>query len=106
MEIFDIKNMFRGWFLGDFEPSVYKTKDFEVGYLSHSKGEIWPTHYHEKVLEINLLIKGRIKFGDVIIEPGHIFIFKPFEISEPEFLEDCELVCIKTPSIPNDKVIV
>jgi hypothetical protein len=106
MEIFDIKNMFRGWFLGDFEPSVYETKDFEVGYLSHSRGEIWPSHYHEKVLEINLLIKGKIKFNNIMIEPGQIFIFKPFEVSEPEFLEDCELVCIKTPSIPSDKIIV
>ena len=82
MEIFDIKDMVRGWFVGAFSPSVYQTEDFEVGYLSHAQGEKWPAHYHEKVLEINLLVKGKIKFGDVIIEPGNVFIFKPFEVSE------------------------
>ena len=38
----NIKNMTRGWFIGNFEPSVYKTKDFEVGYLTHNKGENGP----------------------------------------------------------------
>ena len=38
--------MWRGWFIGDFEPSVLKTKDFEVGVLVHPKGEKWPAHFH------------------------------------------------------------
>ncbi len=29
----DLKNMFRGWFVGNFEPSIYKTDQFEVGVL-------------------------------------------------------------------------
>ena len=55
------------------------------------------------MLEINLLVKGKIKFGDVIIEPGNVFIFKPFEVSEPEFLEDCRVCVVKRPSIIGDK---
>ena len=35
----DLKNMFRGWFVGNFEPSIYKTDQFEVGVLFHPKGE-------------------------------------------------------------------
>ena len=30
-----------GWFVGNFEPSVFKTKNFEVGYLEHKKGDLW-----------------------------------------------------------------
>ena len=30
MEIHKIKDMIGGWFVGDFEPTAYKTKDFEV----------------------------------------------------------------------------
>ena len=29
----------RGWVIGDFEPSLLKTKDFEVGILTHLKDE-------------------------------------------------------------------
>jgi len=43
----DLKNMFRGWFVGNFEPSIYKTDQFEVGVLFHSKGEKWPNHFHK-----------------------------------------------------------
>ena len=30
--------MIKGWFVGDFEPSVYKTNDFEVGIKNKSIG--------------------------------------------------------------------
>jgi hypothetical protein len=39
------------------------------------------------------------------LEAGDIFILEPFEIADPEFLEDCEIVCVKTPS-KNDKISV
>jgi hypothetical protein len=47
MIVSDIKDMFRGWFIGNFEPAIFKSKDFEVGILFHSKGEKWPKHYHK-----------------------------------------------------------
>jgi len=40
-----------------------------------------------------------------LLEAGDIFIIEPYEISDPEFLEDCEVVVVKTPSA-NDKIPV
>ena len=34
---------------------------------------------------------------------GDVFVIEPGEVAEPEFLEDCQLVCVKTPSLPGDK---
>ena len=34
---------------------------------------------------------------------GNIFLIEKNEIADPEFLEDCTIVCVKTPSIPGDK---
>jgi hypothetical protein len=34
---------------------------------------------------------------------GDIFTLEPYEIANPEFLTDCEIVCVKTPSA-NDKI--
>lgn len=93
----------RGWFIGDFEPSIFRTKDFEVGYLTHKKGEEWSTHYHKEAAEYNLLVEGSMTVNGVLLEPGDIFVFEPYQIADPVFHEDCKIVCIKTPSIIGDK---
>lgn len=92
-----------GWFIGDFEPSVLKTKDFEVCYKIHKKGEQWDTHYHKVSTEYNYLISGEMVIQNKRINSGDIFIIEPFEIANPEFLTDCVLVIVKTPSSPKDK---
>jgi quercetin dioxygenase-like cupin family protein len=103
MIVSDIKDMFRGWFIGNFEPSIFKSKDFEVGILFHSKGEKWPKHYHKEAVEINVLLTGKMIINEKLLLPGNIFLIEKNEIADPEFLEDCTIVCVKSPSIPGDK---
>jgi hypothetical protein len=38
-----------------------------------------------------------------LLTSGDIFTLNPFEIADPTFHTDCEIVCIKTPSV-NDKI--
>lgn len=104
MKIFDFSKMIGGWFVGNFEPTAYKTDIFEVSYKIHPKGEKWDLHYHEKVTEINLLIKGKMIMQSKHLKENDIFIVEPFEIADPEFLEDCHIICIKTPGIAKDKI--
>ena len=96
----------RGWVIGDFEPSLLKTKDFEVGILTHIKGEQWPAHYHKKGTEYNILIKGKMNVCDTELEAGDTFIIEPNEVADPTFYEDCTIVCIKVPGDSKDKYIV
>lgn len=103
MKIQKIDNMWRGWFIGNFEPSVLKTSDFEVGLLLHKKGENWPKHYHKIATEYNVLVSGKMIIRGQIINPGDIFVLAPNDIADPEFLEDCLIVCVKTPSVKGDK---
>ena len=106
MKVYDSKEMVRGWFLGNFEPSVYKTEDFEVGLLIHKEGEQWPTHYHKISTEINYLICGKMLLQGQELNSGDIFVIEPYEIADPIFLEDCQIICVKVPSSPSDKYIV
>lgn len=106
MQIYNLKEMTGGWFVGNFEPAAFTSKEFEVCYKKHKKGEFWDTHYHEHVHEINLLVKGKMMINDVEINEGEIFVIEPMFVAAPTFLEDCELVIIKTPSIVDDKIIV
>ena len=106
MDILKGKNMIGGWFVGDFEPTAYKTKDFEVSYKTHPKGEVWDNHYHKIATEINYLVRGNMNLSGTHLKEGDIFILHPEEIAVPEFLTDCEIVCVKTASVKGDKYIV
>lgn len=106
MKINKIEEMVGGWFIGDFEPSVLKTKDFEVCYKFHHAGEIWDNHYHKVATEINYLIRGKMNLSGIELNQGDIFTIYPDEVAIPEFLTDCELIVVKTPSVKEDKFIV
>jgi quercetin dioxygenase-like cupin family protein len=93
----------RGWFVGDFDPSIHQTKEFEVGVLTHKKGEKWASHYHKQSREINLLLEGSMLMHGIEIHKGSIFVLEPWEVADPIFLEDCKVLVIKTPSIKGDK---
>ena len=99
MKIYNFKDMIGGWFVGNFKPSAYKTKDFEVSYKIHKKNEKWDTHYHKKAIEVNLLVKGKMKIQNKILKANDIFVLDKKEIADPIFLTTCHLVVVKVPSI-------
>jgi len=103
MKIYKLDDMTRGWFIGDFYPSIFRTKDFEVGVLTHKKGEVWPKHYHALSIEYNLLLEGSMTIQNTRIAPGEIFVLDIMEIADPVFHEDCRILCVKVPSRPGDK---
>lgn len=106
MKVGKLSEFYRGWVIGNFEPSLHKTQDFEVGILTHPKGEKWPAHYHKVATEYNILISGTMKLCGVELVPGDTFIIEPLEVADPTFHEDCTIVCIKIPSDTKDKYIL
>ena len=113
MDISKIDDMKGGWFVGDFEPSAWKTNTFEVAVHDYKKGDEKEAHYHKLGTEINLLLEGKLilrnydgKGTDQKLIKGDIFIMHPFEIADPLFLEDSKIVVIKTPSVQGDKYLV
>lgn len=106
VEKFRIEDMKRGWFIGNFEPTAYNTKNFEVGLGTHKKGDRWHKHFHKIATEITLILKGKVQVNDKIFIKGDIFIINPDEVVDPLFLEDTEYIVVKTISDPTDKYIV
>jgi mannose-6-phosphate isomerase-like protein (cupin superfamily) len=102
----NVKDTIGGWYIGNFEKAVYKTKTFEASYKKHQKGEVYGWHYHQHLDEINLVVSGKIKIHGNTFGPGDVFVLEPYDIADPEFLEDCEIICIKAPNITNDKIDV
>ena len=102
MKLFKHSEMTRGWFVGDFTPTAWPTKDFEVGFRTHKPTDPQDHHFHTQVTEINLITSGRMILQDTELVSGDIFILYPWEITNPQFLEDTSIICVKVPSM-NDK---
>ena len=96
MRKFDFSVMKGGWFVGNFEPAAFKTKDCEVAYVKHFKDQEWEKHFHKIATEITFII-------DTIFSSGDIFVIEPNEIADPKFLEDSEVIVVKLPSNTSDK---
>lgn len=92
----------RGWFIGDFDGAVYRTKDFEITYQKNPRSQT-ASHIHKIAYEITLVISGRQICNGQMFEAGDICILEPGDISQIEYLEETEVVTIKTPSVPSDK---
>ena len=103
MQVFDTKQFVGGWFVGDFDATAYRTKEFEVAYKTHHAGEYWAAHHHKLADEINYLISGTMEINGVMLEAPCVFVIGKNEVSRPIFHTDVSLVVVKTPSIPGDK---
>lgn len=99
----NLKDFERGWIVGDFSPALASTKDVEVGVLELPKGHKGDGHYHLKHIEYNIVLSGQAKVGDKIYQRGDIFIYTPEQRSYVEFLEDTQLLVVKTPATKHDK---
>ena len=104
MEKYSITDFQRGWFIGDFDNALMRTTDFEVALIQCPKGT-HPKHHHKIVTEYNVLVQGSMKIGECHFAAGDIYVIKPNETTEHEFLEDSLVLCVKTPSIPSDKYL-
>lgn len=103
MKIYKLKNMIKGWFIGNFEPNVLKDERFEVGILTRKKGLERPKHYHKEATEITCLISGKALINDQEINSGDIFIIEKNQVVDAYYYEDSMLVVIKIPSVKGDK---
>jgi len=92
-----------GWFVGDFEPSIFKNPFFEVAHHSHTKGQQTFPHYHAVTNELNYIVKGELVVSGKHLNAGNMWIYEPKEISDVEFLSDVDLIVVRWPSIPSDK---
>ncbi len=99
----NLRDMIGGWFIGDFEPSVFRTKEFEVAIKKYSAGDKEPRHMHKVAVEFTVIVSGRVKMNSEEYGEGDIICIIPNESSDFEVLEDTVTVVVKKPSVAGDK---
>lgn len=105
MKTAKLSDMIRGWFVGNFEPSLYKTNDVEVAIQEYKAGALEAAHYHKIATEITVIQSGTVEIFDKIWNAGDIIIIEPGEVTSFEALTDAVTVVVKLPGANNDKYL-
>jgi len=102
----------KGWFVGSFfdENHPCKTDKVEVQYMEHKAGHVCKKHYHQKKVEIILILDGRVIYtineNKVEVKKGDFLFVDINNTVLGEFIEDTKYFSIHAPSITDDKVKV
>jgi hypothetical protein len=94
-----------GWFIGNFQPSVHITTEFEASVKYFKAGEEERDHFQRVAWEVTVIVQGEALIGGEICKSGDIITIEPLEVAGFRAITDVSLVAIKFPSLPDDKVL-
>jgi quercetin dioxygenase-like cupin family protein len=106
MDVNNISEFTKGWIIGNFDPSLIKMREIEIGVKFFKKGEVELLHMQIVATEITIVIDGKIEMNGNRFSSGQVITIPPGEPADFLAITDGTLVCVKTPSIPEDKVVL
>jgi quercetin dioxygenase-like cupin family protein len=98
-----LENMVKGWFVGNFDPTLIRTNDVEVAVKEYRKGDHEDRHYHKISTEITVISSGRVRMNGSEYVKGDIIVIEPNQSTDFEVLEDTITTVVKFPGANNDK---
>lgn len=105
MKISKLTDMTNGWFIGNFEPSLYKTNDCEVSVKAYKAGDHEEKHYHKIATEFTVIVKGTVKMFDQEFSAGDIVVTEPGDATDFTAVTDAMNIVVKIPGANNDKYL-
>ncbi len=106
MKVHQLNEMTKGWFIGNFEPSLHKTSDVEVAVKQFSAGDYEFAHYHKIATEYTVVLFGDIEMNGSRFTAGNIIEVPPNYTTDFRALTDVTTVVVKIPCVNNDKYLV
>lgn len=98
-----LEDMVKGWIVGDFSPSMLRSKDCEVAVKHYKAGDREDLHHHRVAVELTAIIAGEVRMCGKIWGPGDIILLDPGEATDFEAITDTVNVVVKLPSVMGDK---
>ena len=105
MRVTRIENMFKGWFIGNFKPTLLKTNHIEVALKEYKKGDYEELHHHKMATEITVIASGKVKMTGIAYVKGDIVVIEPNQATDFFVIEDTITMVVKFPSVENDKYL-
>ena len=105
MEIYSLDTMIKGWFIGNFEPTLYSTNAVEVAVKKYTRGDYESMHYHKVATEFTVIVEGVVKMCGNLYKKNDIILIRPGESTDFEVIEDTITVVVKLPGASDDKYV-
>jgi len=105
MEKYSLNDMVKGWFIGNFEPTLLCTNDLEVGVKQYKKGDFESSHHHKIATEFTVIISGSVEMKGRVFSANDIVKILPGESTDFRALTDVTTLVIKVPGANNDKYL-
>ncbi len=99
----NLDDMVKGWFVGQFEPTLFHSKDVEVAIKKYKKGDAESTHHHRIATEITVIVSGKVRMNGQIYKEDDIVVIEPFESTDFIALSDAITAVVKSPGALDDK---
>ena len=101
----NLDNMIKGWFVGNFEPSLIKTNDVEVAVKKYKKGDFEKSHHHKIATEVTVIVDGVVEMNGIQYKKNDMITIYPNESTDFKCVEDSVTVVVKHPGANNDKYL-
>lgn len=101
-----LRDMIKGWFVGQFDGALVSTGACEVAVKHYKAGDAESAHFHKVATEVTAVVSGRVRMAGREWGPGDIIVLEPGEVTDFEALTDAVNVVVKTPGALNDKYLV
>lgn len=105
MEKFNLDDFFKGWFVGNFEPSLLKTNDVEVGIKKYKAGDEEGYHHHKIATEFTVIVEGTVIMDGKTYTSGDIVKIPPPVSTNFKAITDVITVVVKIPGASDDKYL-
>jgi len=103
MKVHKLEDMVKGWFVGDFIPTLVSTNEVEIAVKKYKAGEYEPIHHHKVATEITVISSGSVRMNGTDYGSGVIIVLEPNEASDFLALTDVTTTVVKIPGASNDK---
>jgi quercetin dioxygenase-like cupin family protein len=96
-------DLVKGWFVGNFDPSCFKTDSCEVAVKRYKANDYEKSHYHKIATEITFIVNGSVLMNNKEYNAGDIILIEPNESTDFLAVTDTSTIVVKVPCCKNDK---
>jgi len=105
IEKYKLEDMVKGWFIGNFNPTLFSTNDVEVGVKQYKAGDFEESHYHKIATEFTVILNGIVEMSGNTYTDGDIIKINSGISTDFRAITDVTTLVVKIPGANNDKYI-
>ena len=103
MKAAKLEQMTKGWFIGNFSPTLFSTEAVEVAVKEYPAGSCETWHYHKISTEFTVIVSGEVEMNGRRFGKGDIIVIPPGEGTDFKAITPTVTAVVKIPGATNDK---